>query len=110
MSIETRINRLVKDTGVEKSRWTVPLMSQLNGGGGVIDRKLVNTTIFSCRLLKPQHYFPLSYQNRFTANKAKKRELTIDEKDNIQAWTESGMSTPEIASNLGPGATPKLSY
>ncbi len=25
MSIETRINRLVKKTGVKKSRWTVPL-------------------------------------------------------------------------------------
>jgi hypothetical protein len=25
MSIETRISRLVKKTGVQKSRWTVPL-------------------------------------------------------------------------------------
>ncbi len=30
MSIETRTSRLVKKTGVEKSRWTVPLKS-LNG-------------------------------------------------------------------------------
>ncbi len=30
MSIETRINRFVKKTGVKKSRWTVPLSKILS--------------------------------------------------------------------------------
>jgi hypothetical protein len=34
MSIETRISRLVKKTGVKKSRWTVPLRYDSEGLGG----------------------------------------------------------------------------
>jgi hypothetical protein len=33
MSIETRTSRLVKKTGVEKSRWTVPLSEQSTKAG-----------------------------------------------------------------------------
>jgi hypothetical protein len=36
MSIETRINRFVKKTGVRKSRWTVPL----NGWCHQIDKRV----------------------------------------------------------------------
>jgi hypothetical protein len=43
MSIETRISRLVKKTGVKKSRWTVPLQRTTTV---VIQSKIMTIIVF----------------------------------------------------------------